>query len=107
MRLQPREQVEILCLRERPGQCLIEMMMCIHKARQNHLTRQIQHHIRIRRKIVAGPHLFDEPIPNKQPTIADLATLVIHRHEDFSGPCQHRGHNTLLDMGSVENITQQ
>jgi hypothetical protein len=66
MAAQPRKQVIVLRGRQVARQCLVEVVMHVHKAGQDDLSRQIQHQVGAHRKLVHGADLLDDPVPREQ-----------------------------------------
>jgi hypothetical protein len=86
----PGEQVDVLAMRERAGQRLVEVVVSIHEAGQQDLARHVQHDVGVTRKLLGGADLLDNPISDEQTGIVEFATPIVHRDQDIGVPRQQR-----------------
>ena len=93
MRDEPGEQVDVLRLWQVTGQCLVEMMMRVDQARQNDLTREVNHEVRRVRQFRRGADLLDDAVAREDRAVLDLASFVVHRYEDFCVPGEECAHD--------------
>ena len=59
--MMPREQFAIECGRRRPGQRLIEMMVCVDQTRQHDMAVSIENRTARRNRLCASRNRFDDP----------------------------------------------
>ena len=84
----PGEQVDILTVRERASQRLVEVVVGVHEAGQQDLARHVQHDVGVPRKLRGGADLLDDPISDEQTGIVEFAAPVVHCDQDFGVPRQ-------------------
>jgi hypothetical protein len=61
-------------------------MVGVHEAGQQDLARHVQHDVSFPRKLLRGTDLLDDPIPDEQTGIGELAAPIVHRDQDIRVP---------------------
>jgi len=98
MGTQPGKQVCVLPGWQVPGQDLIEMVVTVDQPWQQDMPAQVEDDVGVVWKLVGWPHLFDESIPRKEPGIAKLSSLIVHRDEHIGMFDEQRSHTCILSL---------
>jgi hypothetical protein len=82
-------------------------MVGIHEPREHDLPREVQDQIRVLRELVRRADLLDHPVAGEQAGIRQLATSVVHRHQDRSvlgQECRHGQPSLCVGCTRTESI---
>ena len=89
---QPVEETRVLGARHRTGECLIEVVMGVDEARNDHVARQVDDLVRLIRQVLGPTHLLYESVDGIDGPVFDLEALVVHGRQDQSVFGEERGH---------------
>ena len=97
--LQPGEKVVILTIRKITGECLVEMVVTIHKTGQHDLTFHIDDRICRLRKICRSADLLDDTILHVNTGIFDFPAILVHCDNDFGVFGEQCFHDSVRVLG--------